>query len=102
MAKGKLYQPSNGTEGELFIEQWCGTCARDKPSSEGKPFDECDDDELCSILNDTLFYSVIDSEYPSEWIYDENDKPCCTAWIRHDDPIASLPYRCTKTKDMFE
>ena len=31
---GQKYQPSNGTEGELFMACWCGKCARDKAMRE--------------------------------------------------------------------
>jgi hypothetical protein len=31
-----------------------------------------------------MVYSVNDPKYPSEWIYDENDKPICTAFVKWD------------------
>ena len=42
---GRKYRPSNGTEGDMFLNAWCCHCARDKAMREGADFDECDDDE---------------------------------------------------------
>ena len=39
---GEQWQPSNGTEGDEFIEHWCRRCSRDKAMREGADFDECD------------------------------------------------------------
>ena len=94
----RLYRPSNGTEGMCFFEGWCERCARDKEMSEGKPFDECSDDEVCSIIADTFAFDVDDERYPREWIYDENGEPCCTAFIPAGEPI---PVRDTTTLDLF-
>ena len=93
------YRPSNGTEGDAFISSWCGQCARDKSISEGIELDECDDNELCSIIADTMAYSIDDPEYPKEWII-KNGEPCCTAFIESGQAIPTP--RCTKTIDMFE
>lgn len=29
-------------------------------------------------------YNVNDKEYPDEWVYDENDRPTCTAFVKWD------------------
>lgn len=42
--------PSNGTEGNQFINDWCSRCARDSVCNGQKTFDDCDDSELCPIL----------------------------------------------------
>jgi hypothetical protein len=61
------YRPSNGTEGECFMAEWCDRCAKDaKPLS-------------CSIITDTMAYDVDDAEYPSEWVWD-GKTPRCTAF----------------------
>ncbi len=61
------YRPSNGTEGDCFRAQWCDKCAKDANHD-------------CRILARTMAYSVTDKEYPSEWIYDAEDNPICTAF----------------------
>ena len=62
------YQPSNGTEGEEFLARWCEQCR----------FFE----SPCKISFNTMVYEIEDPEYPEEWTYGEDDKPCCTAWDR--------------------
>lgn len=96
---GQKYQPSNGTEGCLFMDQWCGKCARDKTMSEGKDFDECADDETCSIIANTMVFSVDDEEYPSEWQYGADGQPCCTAFVSVNGPLDTV--RDDLTIDMF-
>lgn len=58
------YRPSNGTEGEMFMQRWCGRCAA---------FDDC------PIWIDTMTYDTDDPEYPAEWIY-QGKNPVCTAY----------------------
>lgn len=41
------------------------------------------DDAKCPILTQTMVVSVQDAQYPTEWIYDEHDKPTCTAFSLH-------------------
>lgn len=31
-----------------------------------------------------MVYNVNDKEYPEEWIYDKDDKPTCTAFVKWD------------------
>lgn len=83
---GKKFRPSNGTEGECFIDSWCGECARD-----------VDDD--CPIVAATFAFDVGDDEYPAEWQYGTDGQPKCTAWVALDDPIPTP--RCDQTADMF-
>jgi hypothetical protein len=96
---GKKYRPSSGTEGDMFFSCWCCKCARDKAMREGCDFDECDDNELCPIIANTQCYCVTDDQYPSEWTYDKNGQPCCTAFVTAGDPVPSP--RCELTIDMF-
>ena len=83
---GKPYRPSNGTEGEMFQEQFCHRCRRDQ-----------DEDDPCTILTETMAFSIDDAEYPTEWVYDKDGTPCCTAFTT--DP--KKPVRCDKTLDLF-
>lgn len=95
----KLYRPSNGTEGCCFYEAWCSNCHRDKPMSEGKDYDICDESEVCQIIADTMAYDIDHPKYPKEWIYDKDGNPCCTKFLH----VNSEPERerCAFTKDMF-
>lgn len=96
---GQKYQPSNGTEGEIFFENWCRQCARDKAMSSGEDFDECDDNEVCGIIALTFSHNVNDPEYPSEWQYDKQGQPCCTAFVEVGKTIPEP--RCERTADLF-
>lgn len=77
----KLYRPSSGTEGCGFYENWCSNCAKDKPMSEGKDFDECGPDEVCEIIALTMAYDITDPKYPKAWTYDKDGDPCCTEFV---------------------
>mgnify|MGYP001571152655 FL=1 len=75
MAKRKKkYCPSNGSEGEWFINKWCCNCKRDQKFLAGKS------EKGCQILSDTFSYNVGDPGYPNQWIYDKDGQPCCTAF----------------------
>ena len=63
----KLYRPSNGTEGELFMAAFCARCANDKNHD-------------CRILAKSMAFGVSDDDYPPELQYDSDDEPCCTAF----------------------
>jgi hypothetical protein len=91
----KKYCPSNGTEGMAFIEHYCERCINQHPDPNNK--------KQCMILCHTMCYSVNDEKYPKEWIYDDNGKPTCTAFVKWDwdndgdpddpdNPKAPIPY----------
>ena len=92
------YRPSNGSEGECFYAGWCRHCQRDKAMREGCDFDECDDNDLCQIIADTMAYDIDHAKYPKEWTYDKDGNPCCTAFVPAGDPI---PTHDEFTIDMF-
>lgn len=73
---GKLYQPSNGTEGDWFTSKFCMRCIHCDPDPSGK--------KQCDILCRSLCFTTKDPEYPKEWVYDVSDKPVCTAWKEWD------------------
>lgn len=52
----KLWQPSNANIGDVFIADWCGSCARDND----------DDKESCDICMRTMAFSPSDLEYPND------------------------------------
>lgn len=85
------YRPANGTEGEIFYDEWCAKCERDKLYRETS-------DNGCEILLDSMLYQADHESYPEQLTYDENGDPCCTAFIMEGEPIQ---YRCDKTIDMF-
>lgn len=96
---GQKYRPSNGTEGECFIESWCGQCARDKAMRESADFDDCDDNEVCEIIGRTFAHDIDDPEYPIEWQYGKDGQPRCTAFVPDGQSIP-LPMD-EQTVDMF-
>ncbi|AMC34778.1 hypothetical protein [Janthinobacterium sp. B9-8] len=80
----ELYQPSNGTEGELFISDWCANCEQDKEHN-------------CPILGKTMQYNIDDPEYPKEWVKTQSG-PKCTVFI---EVGGSIPIIDTKTLSLF-
>ncbi len=91
---GQQYEPGNGTEGGIFMSNWCGTCARDKSMREGAPIEECDDNEVCPIIARSLIGKA------REWVWDANGQPSCTQYVEYGLPIPAP--RCANTDDMFE
>lgn len=75
----RKYQPSNGTEGDIFINQFCNRCCHEKFIHT-----QNDNDKMCNIFSDSLIYNIKDEEYPKEWIYDNNGLPICTKFKKHD------------------
>lgn len=72
----KPYRPSNGTEGDFFMEDFCYRCKNDS------------EDNPCPIIGRTMGYDIDDIRYPTEWICDDDriSNPRCTAFeARHDD-----------------
>ncbi len=61
------YRPSNGTEGEMFMERWCHECLKEPD---------------CDIPSLAMLFDIEDLEYPGEWQYGANGQPKCTAFER--------------------
>lgn len=76
---GTSYRPSNGTEGMDFICQWCDHCIHEKFNHT-----QNDNDKKCDILNRSMLHDKIEDGYPTEWVYDENGIPKCTAHVKWD------------------
>lgn len=87
------YIPGNGTEGEIFFENWCRHCQRDRSMRDGEPLDECDDNELCGIIARS-FRGEVD-----EWVYGPDDEPMCTAFVPAGQTV---PTRDDHTMDLFK
>jgi hypothetical protein len=64
----KNYTPSNGTDGMIFMSNWCDNCSKEK---------------RCPILTDKLLNGY-DSK-KKEWVYQDN-KPICTAFKKIGTP----------------
>lgn len=79
MEPGSSYSPSNGTEGMYFVSKYCENCIHEKFMHTQEHGDLC-----CDILSNSMCFSPGDKEYPKEWIYDENGKPCCTTYKHWD------------------
>lgn len=91
---GQRYEPSNGTEGDFFMDKWCRTCQRDRAMREGLDIDDCDDNELCPIVAASYRGEA------EEWVYGKDGQPMCTAYVPAGDQIPAP--RCVHTVDMFE
>lgn len=89
---GKQWEPSNGTEGHIFLESWCGECQRDKAMSEGVDLDECDDNERCDIIAASFRGEA------KEWQYDKNGQPCCISFVPKGQSIPTP--RCPHTQEL--
>lgn len=94
-APGTPYRPSNGTEGECFISEWCAKCARDKVMN-GTATDE-DADKDPSLYCEILGASFRDGG-AKEWVHNEKGWPCCTAFVDKNDPIPTP--RCEHTMEL--
>lgn len=91
---GEQWTPSNGTEGDEFIEHWCRRCSRDKAMREGADFDECDDNELCETIAAAYRGQAI------EWRELPSGQTICTSFVEH--PQQTPEPRCAHTADMFD
>lgn len=82
----RKFQPSNGTVGSAFLSDWCGSCEGGK-------------DGPCGIAANTMFHHVDDPEYPSEWQFNLQGDPVCTAHVKLGQPTPEK--RCCHTTEMF-
>ena len=89
---GTQWIPSNGTVGHAFIEGECSRCAKDVPSNSGKPYEDCDDSELCPILAASFRGEAV------EWRRMPDGEVKCLAFV---EVGSNEPHRCDKTPDMF-
>lgn len=83
---GQKWRPSNGTEGEIFIESWCAKCKRDA-AYQADP----DHANSCPIVAHSLCFDISDPEYPTEWQYGADGQPKCTAFEHVDAPDKQDP-----------
>ena len=94
MKKQKTYRPSNGTEADLFMDEFCSKCAKNPISINAK--------KQCNILGRMMSLSTDDKNYPAQLII-INDKPVCTAFKDRKQKNIQRLHRPKKTygKDLF-
>lgn len=51
------FRPSNGAEGDMFMERNCANCVHESDSS----------GEWCDILARSMAYEIDDPRYPERW-----------------------------------
>lgn len=83
MSTPRPYRPSNGTEGEIFMDGWCLWCERDRAFRE-------DVGDSCPIAAATMAHDTGDPGYPAEWITDEKG-PRCTAFVPEGETVSAAP-----------
>lgn len=66
---GRKYRPSNGTEGDMFMREFCEQCKHDDG-----------EDKLCEIIALSMSYDVEHDEYPVEWQYGKDGQPLCVKY----------------------
>lgn len=70
MTDARPYRPSNGEEGEVFMEAWCARCRRDAAHRR-------DESKAgCTIIARSMAYDVGDPKYPKDWVQDEKGPRC--------------------------
>ena len=67
---GEPYRPSNGSQGDGFMEHWCARCQRDAAFRDGMFSDGC-----------SILAGAFATGGAPEWQYDTNGEPCCTAFV---------------------
>lgn len=81
------YRPSNGMEGDAFIDATCTGCKRLR-------------DGYCGIQSATLWCDTDDPNYPWQWQTNSAGVAWCTAF--NDGRKATAAQRCKLTLDMFD
>jgi hypothetical protein len=72
----RKFRPSNGTEGMIFVENFCDHCKHEKFCHTNN-----DNDKKCDILTNSMMHNVDEPEYPAELIYGDDGQPTCTKYI---------------------
>jgi len=68
---GEKYRPSNGTEGDIFMVNFCEKCTKDYFNGNVAG---------CPIIANSMSYDIADERYPKEWQYGADGQPTCTAF----------------------
>jgi hypothetical protein len=102
---GDSYEPSNGSEGIDFMDQFCAHCVKDKALNGEKDPDICKGEDYCTIIAASMMFKLGTEAYPTEWVYDDEGLPTCTAFeeVKPDQSVKlSACERCPDTLDLFE
>ena len=83
-SKPQKYRPSNGTEGDWFMSEFCFKCAAFN---------------ICKILPATMAFDVDHPKYPKQWIRDEEDGVECTSFVDAEE-VKRKAYHCKKTLEL--
>ena len=67
---GEPYRPSNGSQGDGFMEHWCDRCQRDAAFRDDMFSDGC-----------SILAGAFATGGAPEWQYDANGQSCCTAFV---------------------
>lgn len=89
---GQQWTPSNGTEGGIFLSEWCSNCERDKVMNGTVREVDAGDDDLCPIVAASFRGEA------TQWVYGADGQPTCSAFTPMGQP---LNQRCEHTPDMF-
>lgn len=85
------YQPSCGTEGMDWMEDFCFQCIHENPYlDDNDRYDKWMGERRCDILTAAMFFNPTDPKYPTEWIY-KDGKPICTKFQKWDWGIDGDP-----------
>lgn len=76
MSEKRKYCPSNGSDGDWFEDKFCMNCIHTNLDPAKKP--------QCQIWCAAVCHHVNEPGFPKEWIYDDNNQPTCTAWVKWD------------------
>ena len=72
---GQPYRPSNGTEGEMFMSQFCYRCKHDNYTDETP-------NSGCKLILLSMCNYTDEPNYPAAWTHDEEGEPTCTEFER--------------------
>ncbi|GAG36146.1 unnamed protein product [marine sediment metagenome] len=61
------YRPANGTEGEMFMAEFCYRCKHDAAFQKSG-----DGEDGCDIVFKSMAFYKTDEGYPPEWVSDDN------------------------------
>ena len=75
-AAGEPYRPSNGTEGEMFMEIFCAKCIHDQ-----------DENDPCPIPGSAFVFNINEEGYPKEWRFDDGGELFCAAFVMAPEKI---------------
>lgn len=66
---GAPYRPSNGIEGDMFMERFCHRCQLGTDETGG-----------CPIIDTAFWRDIGEPEYPKELTHDSEGCPTCTSF----------------------